>query len=51
MSLTNVYVQNYGQFAEFFQRISDGQAPQQFTQQHLKDLGFPSALVHESLTK
>lgn len=42
MALTNVYVQVYGQFPEFFQRISDGQAPQQFTQQHLKDLGFSS---------
>lgn len=43
MSLTNVYVQVYGQFPDFFQRISDGQAPQQFTQQHLKDLGFASS--------
>ncbi len=42
MPLTDVYVQVYGQFPEFFQRISDGQAPQLFTQQHLKDLGFTS---------
>lgn len=43
MALTDVYVQVYGQLPEFFQRISEGQAPQQFTQQHLKDLGFPSS--------
>jgi len=43
MALTNVYVQAYGQLPDFFKRIADGQAPEQFTQQHLKDLGFTSS--------
>lgn len=43
MALTNVYVQVYGQLPEFFRRISEGQAPEQFTIQHLKDLGYTSA--------
>lgn len=43
MSLTNVYVQGSGKLAEFFGKIRDGQAPTQFTQQLLKDLGFLSS--------
>lgn len=42
MALSNVYVQVYGQLSDFFQKISEGQAPSQFTHQHLKDLGFTS---------
>jgi hypothetical protein len=42
MPLTNAYVQIYGQFPEFFKKISEGQAPERFTNQHLKDLGFNS---------
>jgi len=42
MALTNVYVQVYGQFDQFFQEIGRGQAPAQFTIKHLKDLGFTS---------
>ena len=42
MGLTNVYTQVYGQLPEFFNKIREGQAPQQFTQQLLKDLGFKS---------
>jgi hypothetical protein len=42
MTLTNAYVQNYGQLPDFFRRISEGQAPEQFTTQYLKDLGFTS---------
>lgn len=43
MTLANTYVQVYGQLGEFFSRIRQGQAPDQFTQQHLKDLGFTSS--------
>jgi hypothetical protein len=42
MALANAYVQIYGQLPEVFQRISAGQAPEKFTTQHLKDLGFSS---------
>lgn len=43
MSLPNIYSQVYGQFQEFFSKIQEGQAPTRFTQQHLKDIGFPSS--------
>lgn len=43
MALTDVYVQVYGQLSDFFERIAEGQAPERFTRQHLKDLGFTSA--------
>jgi len=43
MALPDVYVQVYGQLAEVFKRISDGQAPEKFTTQYLKDLGFQSS--------
>jgi len=42
MSLADAYVQCYGQIPDLFQRISQGQAPGQFTQQHLKDIGLTS---------
>jgi len=40
MALANSYVQCYGQISDLFRKISEGQAPDQFTQQHLKDIGF-----------
>lgn len=43
MALTDSYVQVYGQFPQFFDALSRGQAPDQFTVQHLKDLGFNSS--------
>jgi len=43
MGLTKAYVQVYGQLSDVFQRMADGQAPEKFTSQHLKDLGFASA--------
>ena len=43
MALADIYVQSYGQLAEFFRKLQDGQAPDRFTQQHLKDLGFSSS--------
>jgi hypothetical protein len=43
MALTDAYVQVYGQIPQFFEELSKGQAPDQFTVQHLKDLGFSSS--------
>jgi hypothetical protein len=42
MALPDVYVQVYGQLPEVFRKIADGQAPEKFTSQYLKDLGFRS---------
>jgi hypothetical protein len=46
MALADSYVQTYGQLGEVFKRMSEGQAPDKFTRQHLKDLGFTSANFH-----
>ena len=43
MALTSAYVQVYGQLPDVFKKLRDGQAPGQFTLQHLKDLGFTSS--------
>ncbi len=43
MALSNSYVQVYGQLGDFFRRISEAQAPEKFTRQYLKDLGFGSS--------
>lgn len=43
MSLPNVYSMSYGQLGDFLAKIQDGQAPENFTQQHLKDIGFGSS--------
>lgn len=42
MALTNSYVQAVNRIPDIFQRIRDGQAPERFTQQLLKDWGFAS---------
>jgi hypothetical protein len=42
MALASQYVQVYGQFPQFFEAIAAGQAPERFTVQHLKDIGFNS---------
>lgn len=42
MDLSNTYTVANGQLPEFFRKIQDGQAPDKFTQQHLKDIGFAS---------
>lgn len=42
MALPNTYTVVNGQLPEFFQKIQEGQAPEKFTQQHLKDIGFTS---------
>jgi Family of unknown function (DUF5343) len=46
MPLAEVYVQTPAQVGEFFRQIRQGQAPSQFTRQHLKDLGFRSSNHH-----
>jgi len=43
MALSGAYVQIYGQLGDVFKKLRDGQAPEQFTLQHLKDLGFTSS--------
>lgn len=43
MPIPNVYTQVYGQIPDFFAKVQEGQAPSTFTQQHLKDIGFPSS--------
>jgi hypothetical protein len=48
MPLTDAYIQVPNQLPKFFKTIAEGQAPDQFTLQHLKDLGFTS-VNHRSL--
>jgi len=43
MALADNYVQIYGQLKDVFQSISEGQAPDKFSRQHLKDIGFGSS--------
>lgn len=42
MALSSSYVNVYGKLEEVFNRIAEGQAPDKFTTQYLKDLGFTS---------
>jgi Family of unknown function (DUF5343) len=42
MALPSSYTQAYGKIGEFFGKIRDGQAPDQFSTQLLKDLGYKS---------
>lgn len=42
MGLPSSYTQAYGKLGEFFHRLRDGQAPERFTQELLKDLGYTS---------
>src|SRR5882724_3646454 len=42
MPLTNSYVQATNRLPDIFNRIRDGQAPERFTNQLLKDWGFTS---------
>ena len=46
MALADSYVFIYGQLKDVFKRISEGQAPDKFTRQHIKDLGFTSSSFH-----
>lgn len=43
MALTSAYTEAYGKLGELFNKIRDGQAPPQFTNQFLIDLGFTSS--------
>lgn len=42
MALSNAYVLPSGRIPDLFQKIRDGQPPERFTTQHLKDWGFTS---------
>lgn len=46
MALADSYVFIYGQLKDVFKRLAEGQAPDKFTRQHLKDLGFTSSSFH-----
>jgi hypothetical protein len=46
MALLNTYVGTYGQIGKFLDAIREGQAPDKFTRQYLKDLGFTSSNHH-----
>ena len=43
MALLNQSVQVYGQIGKFFETLRQGQAPQKFTRQFLKDIDFKSS--------
>jgi hypothetical protein len=43
MALSNAYVQGYRKIPELFKKIRDGQAPERFTHQLLKDWGFSTS--------
>ncbi len=42
MALASAYIQVYGKLPDVFGRIAEAQAPEKFTVQYLKDLGFAS---------
>ena len=42
MALASTYIQVYGKLPDVFTRIAEAQAPEKFTVQYLKDLGFAS---------
>ena len=46
MALPDNYIQVPAQLPELFKRIADGQAPDKFYRQYLKDLGFLSSNYH-----
>src|SRR5258708_33878865 len=46
MALLNAYVNTYGQLGNFLSAIRNGQAPEKFNGQYLKDLGFKSSNHH-----
>jgi len=46
MALLNTYLMTYGQVSKFLDSIREGQAPEKFTRQYLKDLGFKSSNHH-----
>lgn len=46
MTLLSSYVLVYGQLPKFLDAIRQGQAPEKFTRQYLKDLGFKSSNHH-----
>ncbi|HKM81714.1 MAG TPA: DUF5343 domain-containing protein [Candidatus Acidoferrum sp.] len=46
MALSSSYIQVYGQLPDVFSRMSEAQAPEKFTRQYLKDLGFSSSNFH-----
>lgn len=50
MALLNQSVQVYGKLDQLFRSLRDGQAPQKFTREFLRDLGFKSSNWHAAIT-
>ncbi len=46
MTLLNQSVQNYGQLSKLFETLRQGQAPDKFNREFLKDIGFKSSNHH-----
>jgi hypothetical protein len=46
VALLNQYLMTPGLLGQFLERIREGQAPEKFTRQHLKDIGFKSSNHH-----
>ncbi|WP_217360306.1 DUF5343 domain-containing protein [Ruegeria sp. HKCCA5463] len=49
MALLNQSMQVYGKFGEFFGKLREGQAPEKFSREFLKDLGFKSSNWHAAI--
>ena len=47
MALLNQSVQVYGQIEKFLSTLREGQAPDKFTREYLKDIGFKSSNFHQ----
>ena len=49
MALLNQSVQVYGKLGELFAKLREGQAPEKFSREFLKDLGFKSSNWHAAI--
>ena len=49
MTLLNQSIQVTGQLGQFFEKLLDGQAPEKFTREFLRDLGFKSSNWHAAI--
>ena len=50
MALLNQPVPVYSKLEQFFETLSEGQAPEKFTRQFLKDIGFKSSNWHAAIS-
>jgi len=49
MALLKCYVNSYNQLPALLKKIQEGEAPEKFTREHLKDLGFSSSNMHPAI--